>query len=141
MAKQLGNARKCYIGDGSGSWLTGEQSNSVNVNGNLVETSDKSNAWQSFIQGIKGATATVTVHADAADATQTALLTALTAGTTVHVFIGNPASGSGASAVAANGYAFDALVANIDETNDNGAVATRTINLTATGAVTVGTIS
>lgn len=133
MAKVLGNARRCYIGSGAGVWLAGEQSNSININGNLVETSDKSTTWQSFIQGIKGATATVTVHADTSSTEQTALLTALTTGDTVHVFIGTPASGNDS----ATGYAFDALVASIDETNDNGAVASRTINLTANGAVTI----
>jgi len=137
MAKTLGNGRKCYISTSTSSWtpaaadwLTGEVSNSVNLNANLVETSDKSTAWQSFIAGIKGATATVTVYADAADTKQQGILSALVAGTTVKVYIGTLGTGG-------HGYAFDALVASVDETNDNGSVASRTINLTATGAVTV----
>jgi len=128
MGKVLGNKRKCYVGSGR-SWLKGEVNNSVNINGNLVETSDKTNGWQAFLQGIKGATATVTVHVDTASNSQNSLLTALTAGTQVEVFIGDLDGGSG--------YAFDALVASVDETNDNGSVASRTINLTATGAVTI----
>lgn len=136
MSKILGNARKCYVTTAAGTftpaaanWLTGEVSNSINLNGNLVETSDKSSSWQTFLQGIKGATATVTVHADSSDSNQTAILTALTAGTVVKVFVG--------SLSPASGYAFEALVASVDETNDNGSVASRTINLTANGVVTV----
>ena len=134
MSKVLGNSRKCYISNTSsapaaGGWLGGEVSNSVNLNGNLVETSDKSTAWQTFIQGIKGATATVTVHADTADANQTNILAALVAGSTVKVFIGDLTNN--------HGYAFTAHVASVDETNDNGSVASRTLNLTANGVVTV----
>ena len=71
MSKILGNARKCYVTTAAGTftpaaanWLTGEVSNSINLNGNLVETSDKSSSWQTFLQGIKGATATVTLPGD-----------------------------------------------------------------------------
>lgn len=135
--KVLGNARKCYIGDGSGTWISGEQSSQVDVSGNLAETSDKGSTWQTWLTGIKGATANVTCHVDTTDTQQLALLNALTNGSTVHVFIGTPASGSGSEAVAQSGYTFDALVSSVSETDDNGAVASRTFNLTAQGAVTI----
>ena len=41
----LGNARKFYIGTGTGTisytWLAGEQNNSVTLNGNAIEVSDR----------------------------------------------------------------------------------------------------
>lgn len=131
----LGNARKIYIGAASGStytWLTGEQNNSLTINANQVETSDKSNEWQSFIYGIKGATASATVFTDNSDAQQTAVLTGLFKGKTVKVFIGSLGTGSTPS----EGDAFEAVVTSVGDTNDNGAVSSRSISLVATGAVT-----
>jgi hypothetical protein len=127
MAKVLGNARKCYIGSGTGVWIAGEQSNQFDMNGNLVETSDKESTWQTFIQGIRGATATVTCHVDTSSAQQLSLLTAITTGDDVDVVIAE--------------YSFKAKVASCSETNDNGSVATRTFNLTANGAVTIAAAS
>lgn len=133
MAK-LGNKRKCYIGtskNGTWSWLKGEQSNNYNLSANQVETSDKSNEWQSFIYGIKGATASVTVFTDNADAEQKKMMAAIMNGTNVFVFIGE-LNGSAIK----EGDAFEALVTSIGETNDNGSVSTRDISLVATGEVT-----
>lgn len=135
MPKTLGNARKCYIGVASGNsttytWLTGEQSNNFNLAGNLVDSSDKSTLWQTFLQGIRGATASVNVHTDDSDTQQKAAITALHNGTVVKVFIGVLSENT-----PSQGDAFDALVSDISDTNDNGTVASRVINLTANGAV------
>lgn len=130
----LGNSRRCYIGTSISSgfvWLTGEQSNSLNRNGNLIEVSDKSTVWQKFIAGVRGATASVTVHADDADTQQLAAIAALVNGTSVFVFIGEVGNNNTPS----KGDAFEALVGSVNDTNDNGAVATRQIELTATGAI------
>ena len=130
----LGNSRRCYIGTSISSgfvWLTGEQSNSLNRNGNLIEVSDKSTVWQKFIAGVRGATASVTVHADDADAQQLAAIAALVNGTSVFVFIGEVGNNNTPS----KGDALEALVGSVNDTNDNGAVATRQIELTATGAI------
>lgn len=128
MGAILGNKRKCFISSSTNpSWLVGEQSNSFDLNANLVETSDKSSEWQTFISGIKGATASVTVFADTSSAEQTSAIGALIGGTKVNVVIGETAS---------SGWTFEAFVSSVSETNDNGAVAQRTINLTATGEVT-----
>lgn len=134
MATKLGNKRRCYIGTtktGTWVWLKGEQSNNFNLSANQVETSDKSNDWQSFIYGIKGATASVTVFTDNADATQKQAIAALMNSTNVFVFIGE-LNGSAIK----EGDVFEALVTSVGETNDNGSVSTRDISLVATGEVT-----
>lgn len=127
--------RKFYIGVSSGAsytWLAGEQSNNVSLSDSLIETSDKSSAWQSFISGTKGLTASVTAYAADDSAQQKQCLDALVAGTSVFVFVGE-LSGTTPS----SGYAFEALVASISETNDNGSASSRDFSLTATGEPTI----
>lgn len=132
MAKALGNSKKAYIKvSTSYTWLGGEQSNSLNRTAEAVEVSDKSTDWAQFIAGKKGATVEITVFADAADAAQNAAITALAAGTVVDWAIGTI---SGTS-VSAGDYG-QAIITAISDTNDFGAVASRTISLTVTGAVT-----
>ena len=134
----LGNARKFYLGTASGNpasisyaWLVGEQSNNLNLNGNPVEVSDKSTAWQKFIQGIRGATADVTVQADDEDTQQKALIDALYAGSSVLCFVGTLSSSTPSA-----GFAFEAIINTIGDTNDNGSVSTRALSLTINGAPT-----
>lgn len=132
---QLGNARRCYIGtslNGGWVWLSGELSNNFNRSGNLVEVSDKSTVWQKFISGIRGAIASVTVHTNDADPQQKAAIEALHKGEAVFVFIGS-VDESTTPPTLEYGDAFEALVNEIDDTNDNGSVADRNINLTANG--------
>ena len=132
---QLGNVRRAYIAAGSTgtptAWLTGEQTNTFNRTAEAIEVSDKSTIWAQFISGKRGATAEVTVYVDDTDAQQKAVLNALHEGTNVRVFIG-VLSGSSPS----EGDVFTAVVTAVSDTNDNGAVATRSISRTATGAVT-----
>ena len=135
---QLGNTRRVYIVTGSSSktytWLSGEQNNSFNRTAEAIEDSDKRTEWAQFLSGKKGATAEVTVYTDDNDAQQKAALAALEAGTPVSVFIGTLSSGS--SPAPSEGDAFKAIITAINDTNDNGAVASRSLSLTATGAVT-----
>lgn len=135
---QLGNTRRVYIVTGSSSktytWLSGEQNNSFNRTAEAIEDSDKSTEWAQFLSGKKGATAEVTVYTDDNDAQQKAALAALEAGTPVSVFIGTLSSGP--SPAPSEGDAFKAIITAINDTNDNGAVASRSLSLTATGAVT-----
>ena len=135
---QLGNTRRVYIVTGSSSktytWLSGEQNNSFNRTAEAIEDSDKSTEWAQFLSGKKGATAEVTVYTDDNDAQQKAALAALEAGTPVSVFIGTLSSGS--SPAPSEGDAFKAIITAINDINDNGAVASRSLSLTATGAVT-----
>ena len=135
----LGNNRRVYIVTTASStttytWLAGEQTNSFNLTSEAIETSDKSTEWAQFISGKKGATAEVTVYADDTNAQQQAALKALTTGADVKVFIGTLTGTS--TKTPSEGDAFSAVVTAISDTNDNGSVATRSISLTANGAVT-----
>ena len=135
---QLGNERRVYIVTGSSTstytWLAGEQTNSFNRTAEAIEASDKSTDWAQFLSGKKGATAEVTVYTNDSDAQQKAALAALHNGAQVRVFVGTLTSGS--SPAPSEGDVFAAVVTSISDTNDNGAVSTRSISLTASGAVT-----
>ena len=135
MSATLGNKRKCYVGvttSGSTTYsmLTGETSNSLTLNNNVIEISDKDTEYQSFIGGIKGGTGSVTVHADDTNENQKKLLAALASGDQVPIFIGE------LNTTPTNGLAFMALINSISETNDNGSVASRDFSFTITGAWT-----
>lgn len=137
-APVLGNTKKFYIGTSSGNpatisytWLAGEQNNSVNLNGNPIEVSDKNTTWQKFIAGVRGGTAEVTIYADDEDAQQMAALDALAGGNTILCFVGTLSSSTPSA-----GIAFEAVINSISDTNDNNAVATRSMSLTITGAPT-----
>ena len=134
----LGNTRRVYIVTGTTSltytWLTGEQTNSFNRTSEALEFSDKSTVWAQFLAGKRGATAEVTVYVDDSNTEQKAALSALHNGTKVKVFIGTLTTGQ--NPAPSEGDVFEAIVTAISDTNDNGAVATRNMSLTATGAVT-----
>ena len=135
---ELGNNRRVYIVTGTAqsptyTVLAGEQTNNFNRTAEAIETSDKSAVWAQFISGKKGATAEVTVYTNDADAQQKAALNGLHTGATVKVFIGTLSTA--ATPAPTQGDLFEALVTAISDTNDNGAVASRSLSLTATGAV------
>lgn len=132
MAATLGNTKKAYIKVSSTyTWLACEQSNSLNLTQEAVEVSDKSTAWAQFIAGKKGATAEITVFADNSDNAQKQALKGLFNGAAVDIFLGSLSGTSPSS-----GDAFSAIVTGISDTNDFGAVSSRSISLTANGAVT-----
>ena len=135
----LGNTRRVYIVAGTAqsptyTWLTGEQTNNFNRTSEALEYSDKSTTWAQFLAGKRGATAEVTVYVDDSNDQQQAALAGLHNGTTVKVFIGTLTTGT--TPAPSEGDVFTAIVTAISDTNDNGSVATRTMSLTATGAVT-----
>lgn len=128
----LGNTKKAYIKvSNSYVWLGGEQSNSVNITAEAVEVSDKDSVWAAFIAGKRGATVEITVFANTSDSAQSAAISALIAGTEVNWAVGT-VNGTTVSA----GDSGKAIVTSVSDTNDFGAVASRTISLTVTGAVT-----
>ena len=133
---QLGNERKCYLTTSSGgtfTWLAGEQNNSFNRTAEAIEVSDKSTDWAQFIAGKKGATASVTVYADdTASGPQMEILQALHKGESVYCFIGVLGSGN----TPTTGDMFEAIVTECSDTNDYGAVASRSISLQVTGEPT-----
>lgn len=131
MAASLGNTKKAYVKISTTyTWLSCEQSNSINITQEAVETSDKSTAWAQFITGKKGATAEITVFADNSDAAQKAALKGIFNGASIDVFIG-VLTGT----TLTSGDAFNAIVTGVSDINDFGAVSSRTISVTANGAV------
>lgn len=133
----LGNRNKFYvrIGDATSyTWLTGEQSNSVNRTQEAIEVSDKSTDWAQFIGGKKGATIEVTIFADNSDPAQVEILKGLYNGTTVKFFVGQLTSGT--PPTPSDGEVGEAIVTSIGDTNDFGAVAGRNCSLTVTGPLT-----
>ena len=129
---QLGNVNKFYIKISSTwTWLTGEQNNSFNRTAEAIEVSDKSTDWAQFISGKKGATAEVTIFADNSNAAQKNVLSNFASGTEVDIFIGELSTNSPSS-----GDAAKAIITGVSDTNDFGAVSTRNISLTISGAVT-----
>lgn len=132
----LGSARKAYITIGTSGtptvWLSGEQSNSFNRTAEAIEVSDKSTDWAQFISGKKGATAEITVYTDDTSAgAQYNAIKALHNGSNVRVFIGTLSNST-----PSEGDLFTGIVTAVSDTNDNGSVASRSISITATGAVT-----
>lgn len=129
---QLGNVNKFYIKvSTTWTWLTGEQNNSFNRTAEAIEVSDKSTDWAQFIAGKKGATAEVTIFADNSNTAQKNVLASFNSGAEVDIFIGALSSNSPSS-----GDVAKAIITAVNDTNDFGAVSTRNISLTITGAVT-----
>lgn len=129
MAKVIGNSVRVYLrstDSGTETWLAGELNNSFNLTTNPVDTSDKTNSWASSIAGVKSASCEVTVHADDGETAQTTAISALLAGTEVFARIGG----------STGGWDGKFLITSISETNDNGAVASRTLSLQSVGAIT-----
>lgn len=137
MAAILGNKNKFYVKVGNSgvySWLTGEQSNSVNRTQEAIEVSDKSTDWAQFIGGKKGATIEATVFADNSDSAQAEALQSLYEGYKLAFFVGQ--LGTGNTPTPTDGEVGRAVVTAIGDTNDFGAVSSRTMSLTVDGALT-----
>ena len=133
----LGNSRKAYIAPGSTgtpeAWLSGEQSNSINRTAEAIEVSDKSSEWAQFIAGKRGATVEITVFTDDTNnGPQHKALQALHTGGYVRIFIGQL---DDEDAVVSGDLATGVITA-ISDTNDTGAVASRTLSITITDSVT-----
>lgn len=137
MSATLGNKNKFYVRIAVSEgyiWLAGEQSNSVNRTQEAIEVSDKSTDWAQFIGGKKGATIEVTVHADNNDAAQVAVLKSLHNGTGLDFFAGQLSTGENPAPT--SGDAGNAIVTSISDTNDFGAVSSRSMSLTVNGPLT-----
>ena len=132
---ELGNIRRVYIITGDGNTYTalkGEQSNSVNRSAESIDISAKdTGSWGSTMAGKKSLTVDVTVYADNTE--QKVFLDAFYKDQTVKVFIGKLGDGN----TPVEGEAFDAVITSISDTNDAGAVATRSMSLASKGAPTV----
>lgn len=111
--------------------LKGETSNSLNRSAESIDISDKdTGAWGSTMPGKKSFTLDVTVYADNNDEQQKAMLKAFYQDQTVKVFVGKLGEGN----TPAEGEVFEAAITSINDTNDAGAVATRSMSLASKGA-------
>lgn len=137
---ELGNTRRVYIitkstgenGADVYTALKGEQSNNVNRSAESIDISDKdTGSWGSTMAGKKSLTVDVTVYADNTE--QKVFLDAFYKDQTVKVFIGKLGDGN----TPVEGEAFDAVITSISDTNDAGAVATRSMSLASKGEPTV----
>ena len=134
---ELGNTRRVYIitkstgenGADVYTALKGEQSNNVNRSAESIDISDKdTGSWGSTMAGKKSLTVDVTVYADNTE--QKVFLDAFYKDQTVKVFIGKLGDGN----TPVEGEAFDAVITSISDTNDAGAVSTRSMSVASKGA-------
>lgn len=134
---ELGNTRRVYIVTGDGNAYTvlkGEQNNSISRSSESIDISDKdSGAWGNTMPGKKSLTLDVTVYADNTDEQQKAMLNAFYADQDVKVFVGKLGEGNTPS----EGELFEAVITSINDTNDAGTVATRSMSLASKGAPTL----
>ena len=145
---RLGNITKFYIRTSHTSgtppttayhygWLGCETANSLNRTQEAVECSDKSDTWARFIAGKRGGTIEATAYADNGDDHQAALLDALHNGAKVWVLVGVRESSLSIdqSDEILEGDLMRGVITGISDTNDFGAVASRTFSLTLDGEI------
>ena len=134
---RLGNYTKFYIRVSTGpdvfAWLGCETANSLNRTAEALECSDKSDDWAKYIAGKRGGTIEATAYTDNTDTQQKTLLNGLHNGTKVWVLIGNYDEDQD---FLNEGDLVRGVITGISDTNDFGAVASRTFNLTLDGGIT-----
>lgn len=138
MAVKSGNKHRVYLTTGSGqgtdTWIAGEQSNTVDFNNNAIDASDKSTEWDQFISGNKNWTASATFNLDSSASNgQKTLLQSLVSGVKVKIFIGEIGSGSGR----AEGTAGEAIITAISQTAERNNILSRQVTFQGTGAPTI----
>ena len=128
-----GSDRKLYIvEDNSTTYVVGQTSSNLNMNDELLSTSDKMDEWETHISGQKSWTSSVTLNlSNKASDKQIEFIKALVAGAEVGVFVGKLKEDK-----QSDGVAGKAMVASIDDTYDKGTLATRVVNLTGNGKPT-----
>lgn len=120
---------------GSFTWLKGEQNSSVNINAEMLETSDKSTKYRQYIPGMIGGTVELTVFADDdAGSPQAQMLASLHKGTSVYVFVGI-LNDQDADVELVEGDMAEAYVTSIGNTYDVNGVASRSVSLQITGEI------
>lgn len=110
-------------------WLGGETSNNFNLTAEAVEVSDKRDIWAKYIAGKLGSTFEATVYADKDNPPQVEILSLLAAGTPVEFLVGQFTDPEG------EGYHGIGIITAVSDTNDFGAVASRTVSVTVTDEV------
>lgn len=125
-----GNKRRVYlVEDNTNTYVQGQMSGSLSINDELIDVSDKIDTWVRYISGRKAWSASVGVNLDnSATAKQIKFLESLVAGTKIKVFIGVLEADQQSDGVIGEAY-----VASVEDTFDNNAVSSRSINLTGSG--------
>lgn len=124
---------KLYLSTGSMdefTWITGEQTSSINLSADMLEVSDKSTEWKQYIPSVKGGTIDATFFAEYGNTQQSGLMESLMVGSKVYVFLGEVSEDE-----PKNGYFFAAYVTSISDSFDNAGVASRSVSLQITGSV------
>lgn len=129
-----GNKRRVYlVEDNTNTYVQGQMSGSLSINDELIDVSDKIDTWVRYISGKKAWSASVGVNLDnSATAKQIKFLESLVAGTKIKVFIGVLEADQQSDGVVGEAY-----VASVEDTFDNNAVSSRSINLTGSGEATI----
>jgi predicted secreted protein len=132
-----GNKHRVYLTTGSGqgtdTWIAGEQSNSVDINGNAIDASDKSSEWDQYIPGNKNWAVQATFNLDSSATNgQKTLMQSLVNGTKVKVFVGELGSGNGR----VEGMGGEAIVTAVSQTAERNGILSRQVTLQGTGAPT-----
>lgn len=149
MAATSANKQKAYIRTSEASsqggrphniyvytWIGCEVSNNLSRSQEAVECSDKSSDWAKFLSGKKGGSYEVTAYADNTDPGQKALLKGLSNGSRVYFYVGQVQPSGIDDTIPLEGELGRCLVTEISDTNDFGAVASRTMRLTVIGEMT-----
>lgn len=127
-----GSKRKVYLRSADDSTKTvigGEMSNSLTVNGVIIDVSDKDSAWAENIVGQKSWTLSATFNAKTDTASpQKTLFDSLVGGTPVKLFIGEV---NGTAEV--SGYKGSAVIESISESNEKDGSVTRDISFVGNG--------
>ena len=126
-----GSSRKVYLRSTDNSTKTvigGEMSNSLTVNGVIIDVSDKDSNWAQNIVGQKSWTLSATFNAKTDTASpQKTLFDALVGGTEVKLFIGE------INGTEVSGYRGVAVIESISESNEKDGSVTRDISFVGNG--------
>lgn len=134
MATENGNKRRVYLVEqGAYTYVVGQTSGNSSINDELLDASDKIDEWARYISGKKSWSSSLTLNLDnTANAKQTEFIKKLAAGQPVEIFVGTLNGDQQSDGIAGTAY-----VASIEDTFDNGALSTRSVNLTGNGEPTI----
>ncbi len=126
-----GSKRKVYVvtAPDTNTAIGGEMSNSLTVNGTIIDISDKDSDWAENIVGQKSWTLSATFNIKkGATEKQQALFDALVAGTEVSLAIGEVVAGT-----LSDGYKGTAVIESFAENNEKDGSVTRDISFIGNG--------
>lgn len=131
---QNGNEIRLYLVDSNtNTYVVGQTSANYNLNDDLIEVTDKLTQWKEYISGGKSWSASLSLNLDnSATAQQIEFVKSLKKGQKLTVFIGVLKDNQ-----QSDGIAGEVWVASVDNTADNNAIASRSVNLTGNGEPTI----